>query len=91
MKNGRLIPRNAVAICEMVKTSWQGRHLVKGDGEPVKGPVIPFGAMAEYRPMSAGDKSRLNHCGKKVVPGTVLGYALIAGDFWKGDILGCRH
>ena len=36
--------------------------------EPFKIPVIPFGALVEYHPMSAKDQSRL------------LGYALIAGE-----------
>ena len=34
MKNGWLIPWNAIAVCEMFKTSWQmGRHLMKGASE----------------------------------------------------------
>ena len=34
MKNGGLILWNAVAICEMSKTSWQmGKLFVKGDSE----------------------------------------------------------
>ena len=33
-ENGGLILRNATAVCEMLKTSWQtGKHLVKGDSE----------------------------------------------------------
>ena len=36
--------------------------------------------------ISAKDKSRLHHFGKKVLPGIFLGYALVAGGIWKGDI-----
>ena len=44
----------------------------------IKGPITPFGAMVEYHPMSIRDKSRLHQIGKKVLPGIILGYALIA-------------
>ena len=37
-------------------------------GEPFKGPIIPFGSLIEYYPIS----------GKKVLPGLFLGYALHA-------------
>ena len=43
--------------------------------------------MADWYPISARDQSRLNRFGKKVLPGTFLGYALIAGGIWKGDTL----
>ena len=52
-------------------------------GEPLKGPIIPFGAL----PSSARDQARLHHFGKKVLPVIFLGYGLIAGRIWKGDIL----
>ena len=48
-------------------------------GEPFEGPIIPFGAMVEYHPISTRDRSRLHQVGKKVLPGIFLGYALIAG------------
>ena len=56
-------------------------------GMPFKGPVIPFGAMVEYHSISAKDISRLHQFGAKVLPGIFLGYALYAGEIWKGDIL----
>ena len=43
-------------------------------GEPFIGPIIPFGAMVEYHPISARDSSRVYHFGKKVSPGIFLGY-----------------
>ena len=56
-------------------------------GEPLKGPIIPFGAMVEYHPISVRDQSRLHQFGKTVQLGIFLGYELIAVRIWKGDIL----
>ena len=56
-------------------------------GEPFKGPIIPFGAMVEYHPTSPKDQARLHQFGKKEIPGIFLGYELVAGGLWKGDIL----
>ena len=56
-------------------------------GEPFKGPIILFGAMVEYHPISTRDLSRIHQFGKKVLPGIFLGYELIAGGIWKGDFL----
>ena len=62
--------------------------LTKGRfGMPFDGPVISFGAMVEYHPVSAKDQSRLHQFGAKVLPGKFLGYALYAGRIWKGDIV----
>ena len=38
-------------------------------GEPFKGPIIPFGSLVEYYPISAKDQSRIHQFGKKVLPG----------------------
>ena len=54
---------------------------------PFNGPVIPFGAMVEYYPISAKDQSRIHQFGRKVLPGLFLGYALYAGGIWNGDVL----
>ena len=53
--------------------------------KPFNGPLIPFGSLVEYRPISAKDQSRIHQFGKKVLPGLFLGYALYAGGIWKGD------
>ena len=45
---------------------------------PFDGPVIPFGAMVEYHPISAKDISRPHEFGPKVLPSMFLGYALHA-------------
>ena len=63
------------------KTSHERRF-----GESFTGPIIPFGALAEYLPNSERDKARIHQFGKKVLPGIFLGYALIAERIWKGDI-----
>ena len=64
------------------KTPYERRF-----GEPFKGPIIPFGSLVEYHPITAKDQSRIHQFGKKVLPGLFLGYALYAGRIWKGDIL----
>ena len=56
-------------------------------GQPFKGPIIPFGSLVEYHPITAKDQSRIQQFGKKVLPGLFLGYALYAGGIWKGDVL----
>ena len=62
------------------KTPYERRF-----GEQFKGPIIPFGSLVEYYPISA--KPRIHQFGKKVLPGLFLGYALYAGGIWKGDVL----
>ena len=56
-------------------------------GQPFKGPIIPFGSLVEYYAISAKDQSTIHQKGKKVLLGLFLGYALYAGEIWKGDIL----
>ena len=51
------------------------------------GPIIPFGSLVEYHPVTAKDQSRIHQFGKKVLPGLFFGYALCAGEIWKGDVL----
>ena len=60
------------------ETSWQtGKHpCERRFGEPFDGPVIPFGAMVEYRPISSRDQPRLHQIGEKVLIG-ILGHMLI--------------
>ena len=64
------------------KTPYERRF-----GMPLNGPVIPFGAMVEYHPISANDLSRLHQFCPKVLPSIFLGYALYAEGIWKGDIM----
>ena len=59
MKIGGQIPRNAIPICETYKiSSLMGRRLMKDVlGNHLKGPIIPFGSLAEYHPITAKDQS----------------------------------
>ena len=56
-------------------------------GQPFKGPIIPFGSLVEYHPITAKDQSRIHQIGSKVLPGLFLGYALHAWWIWTGDVL----
>ena len=78
MKDGGLILWNATVICENVqdfledgKTPYERRF-----GEPLKGPIVPFGAMVDDHPSSP--KMSNHQFGKRVLPGIFLGYELIA-------------
>ena len=46
------------------KTPYERRF-----GQPFKGPIIPFGSLVEYHPITAQDQSRIHQFGKKVIPG----------------------
>ena len=48
-------------------------------GQPFKGPIIPFGSLVEYYPITVKDQSRIHQFGKKVLPGLFLGHALHRG------------
>ena len=89
MKNGGQIPWNAIPICETFKISclMGNTPYERRFGEPFEGPIIPFGSLVEYHPISAKYQSRIHQFGKKVLPGLLLGYALYAGGIWKGDVL----
>ena len=74
--------RNIQDLLSDGKTPYERRF-----GEPFEGPIIPFGSLIEYYPISAKDQSRIHQLGKKVLPGLFLGYALYAGGIWKGDMM----
>ena len=74
--------RNVTDLFSDGKTPCERRF-----GQPLKGPIIPFGSSVEYHPISAKDQSRIRQFGKKVLPGLFLGYALYAVRIWKGDVL----
>ena len=74
--------RNVTDLLSNGKTPYERRF-----GQPFKGPIIPFGSLVEYHPITAKDQSRIHQFGKKVLPGLFLGYALYAGGIWKGDVL----
>ena len=74
--------RNVTDLYLMGKTPYERRF-----GQPFKGPIIPFGSLVEYHPITANDQSRIHQFGKKVLPGLFLRYALYAGGNLKGDVL----
>ena len=74
--------RNVTDLLSDGKTPYERRF-----GQPFKGPIIPFGSLVEYHPITAKDQSRIHQFGKKVLPGLFLGYALYAGGIWKCDVL----
>ena len=74
--------RNVTDLLSDGKTPYERRF-----GEPFKGPIIPFGSLVEYYTISARDQSIIHQIGKKGLPGLFLGYALYAGEIWKGDIM----
>ena len=66
--------RNVTDLFSDGKTPYETRF-----GQPFKGPIIPFGSLVEYHPITANDQSRIHQFGKKVLTGLFLGYALYAG------------
>ena len=74
--------RNVTDLLSDGKTPYERRF-----GQPFKGPIIPFGSLVEYHPITAQDQSRIHQFGKKVFPGLFFGYALYAVRIWKGDVL----
>ena len=74
--------RNIQDLLSDGKTPYERRF-----GKPSKGPIIPFGSLVEYHPITAKDQSRIHQCGQKVLPGLFLGYALDAVGIWKGHIM----
>ena len=75
--------RNVIDLLSDGKTPYERRF-----GQPFSGPIIPFGSLVEYHPISAKDQSRIHQFGKKVLPGLFLRwYALHAAGIWKGDVL----
>ena len=86
--NGGRIPWNATPICETSQIHHlMGKLYERRFGKPFGGPIISFRSLVEYYAISAKDQSRIHQCGKKVLPGLFLGYALYAGGIWKGHIL----
>ena len=56
--------RNVTDLLSDGKTPYERRF-----GQPFKGPIIPFGSLVEYYPITAkDDQSRIHQFGKKVLP-----------------------
>ena len=52
--------RNIQDLLSDGKTPYERRF-----GQPFKGPIVPFGSLVEYYPISAKDQSRIHQFGKK--------------------------
>ena len=74
--------RNVTDLLSDGTTSYERRF-----GQPLKGPIVPFGSLVEYHPITAKDQSRIHQFGKKVLPGLFLGYALYAGENLESDMM----
>ena len=74
--------RNVTDLLPDGKTPFERRF-----GQPFEGPIIPFGSLVEYHPITVKDQSRIHHFGKKDLPGLFLRYAFYAERIWKGDVL----
>ena len=74
--------RNVTDLLSDWKTPYERRF-----GQPFEGPIISFGSLVEYHPITAKDQSRIHQFGQKVLPGLFLGYALYAGAKLEGYVL----
>ena len=74
--------RNVADLSSDGKTPCERRF-----GQPFKVPIIPFGSLVEYHLTTAKEQSRIHQFGKKILPGSFLGYALYEERIWKGDVL----
>ena len=97
MSNGGLILWNAIAVCEMFKTSWQtGKLHTKDDSENhLKAWSFRLVQWLSIR-MLHEDQSRLHQCCLKVVPGICLDLRFsrteIGRDkFWKQTLKNWRR
>ena len=84
MKHGGRIPWNANAICETFKIfCLMGKHRMKGDlKNRFKGPILPFGSLGKYHPVSTKDQSRIHKFCKTVLSDIFIGYVLYVGWIW---------
>ena len=59
--------RNVVDVLACGRTPWHKRF-----GRPFKGPIIPFGAEVQYKPITAKDKDRLHAMGSQLLSGVFV-------------------
>ena len=74
--------RNVVDILVDGMTPWRKRF-----GKNFTGPIIPFGAEVQYKPITTKDKDRLHKLGGKLLSGVFVGYSQQVGGGWSGDLL----
>ena len=76
--------RNVVDVLYQGQTSYHTRY-----GEDFRGPIIPFGAEIQYKPISPKDQKRVHKVGTKMLSGVFVGYAQRQGGGWTGDLEIC--
>jgi len=76
--------RNVVLALEGGDTAYKKRF-----GSDFAGPLIPFGAMVKYHPITQKDKGRVHQMSDKLLPGVFLGYSQQSGGGWSGDLRLC--
>ena len=70
---------------------WEDSPYERRFGQPSEGPIIPFGSLVEYYPISAKDHSTIHQFWKGSLTWIVPWTRSVRGWTWKGDINGCRH
>ena len=73
--------RNVTDLLSDGKTPYERRF-----GQPFKGPIIPFGSLVEYHPITAKDQSRIHQFGKSYLDCS-SDTLCTRREFWKGDVL----
>ena len=71
--------RNVTDLLSDGKTPYERRF-----GQPFKGPIISFGSLVEYHPISAKDQSRIHQFGLTWIVPRIRS---VRGGIWKGDVL----
>ena len=74
--------RNVTDLLSDGKTPYERRS-----GKPFKEPIIPFGSLVEYHPITAKDQSRIHQFGQKGITWIVPWIRFVRGGIWKGDIM----
>ena len=74
--------RNVTDLLSDGKTPYERRF-----GQPFEGPIIPFGSLVEYHPITAKDQSRIHQFGKKVLPVLFPRIRVVRAGIWKGNVL----
>ena len=74
--------RNVTDLLSDGKTLYERRF-----GQPFEGPIIPFGSLVEYHPITAKNQSRIHQFGRKFCLDCSSDALFTRGGTWKGDVL----
>ena len=74
--------RNVTDLLSDGKTPYEKRFR-----QPFEGPIIPFGSLVEYHPITAKDQSRNPSIWKESLTWIVPQIRSVRGGIWKGDVL----